>query len=274
MESEIKEIEDIYNFYFRHEISGEKFIKLFKDDIIEESDDIGYINYIGIYYIYKKGDYDLAEKYLLSGIEKDNVKSMALLGTCYRCMGKYDLMEKYYLMAVEKKNNCAIFSLGCYYERIKDYNLMEKYYLMAIDNGDMDAMYELGYYYLKVKNNLYLAEKYLLMACELNNVSAMYRISTLYYLNNSLEKMKKYATIRMVKFNKPDDHMSIYYNKNDDSYKLRDIEDILKYKIYDINLNIKLLLNNNDLISKYYKYLVKYNDLSNYYDMIKLIYCN
>jgi TPR repeat protein len=132
--------------------------------------------------------------------------------------------------------------IGLYYGKKieKDYDLMKKYYLMAIDKGNDDAMYNLGHYYQFKEKNYDLMKKYYLMAIDKENSYAMNNLGHYYRRNKLLHD---------------------------------DIIIVVKHNIKDINLNIKILLENKFIIDNY-QYLIKYIDTNRYYSLINLIYCN
>lgn len=141
----IKLFLDQYHLYdsklkdYKKEVIDE-IVKIIYGNIKPSYDDPLFLNYVGLYYKYNKRQYDLAEKYYLMAIEKDNVSSMNNLGILYFDQGKYDLAEKYLLMAVNKSNPRAMNNLGYVYKKSKSYYFAEKYYLMAIKKNNINAM--------------------------------------------------------------------------------------------------------------------------------------
>ena len=121
--------------------------------------------------------------------EEDGWKHI-FLGYIYAKQAKYDLAEKYYLMAIEKENDVAMYNLGNLYKNQAKYDLAEKYYLMAIEKEHINAMYNLGNLYNN-QAKYDLAEKYWLMAIEKENISAMYNLSLMYYIQNRNKKQVK-----------------------------------------------------------------------------------
>lgn len=63
---------------------------------------------LGLYYKTRK-KYDLAEKYCLLAITRNDIRSLSTLAELYMLQKKYDLAEKYYLLVVEynKEDNLA-----------------------------------------------------------------------------------------------------------------------------------------------------------------------
>jgi TPR repeat protein len=241
----MEKIEKRYGIIFLKDVDEKKIIDLFNHDIIEEIDDDKYWRYIGLYYGKKiEKDYDLMKKYYLMAIDKGNDDAMYNLGHYYQFKEKnYDLMKKYYLMAIDKENSYAMNNLGHYYqfkEIEKNYDLMKKYYLMAIDKENSYAMNNLGHYYQFKEKNYDLMKKYYLRAIYKGNINAM---------NN----------------------LGYYYRRNKLLHD--DIIIVVKHNIKDINLNIKILLENKFIIDNY-QYLIKYIDTNRYYSLINLIYCN
>jgi TPR repeat protein len=175
--------------------------------------------------------------------EIDDDKYWRYIGLYYgkKIEKDYDLMKKYYLMAIDKGNDDAMYNLGHYYQfKEKNYDLMKKYYLMAIDKENSYAMNNLGHYYQFKEKNYDLMKKYYLMAIDKDNGGAMYNLGYYYRRNKLLHD---------------------------------DIIIVVKHNIKDINLNIKILLENKFIIDNY-QYLIKYIDTNRYYSLINLIYCN
>jgi TPR repeat protein len=257
---------------------------------------------LGSHYDMCENRKDLMEEYYLMAINKNNDDAMYGLGVYYYSEENYELMKKYYLMAIEKGNCYAMYDLGYYYEKIEEnYELMKKYYLMAIDKNNDEAMNKLGYYYERVEKNYDLMKKYYLMAinkgnneqyCKLNGkefrknyemygfgrtyINTIMNLGDYYYvIEKNYNLMKKYYLMKLEKGLTIDTHqhhrLVTYYNE----IKLteNDIIEVIKYKIENINLNMKIIFECN-FINKHYKYLHKYNNTRKYIDMINLIYCN
>jgi TPR repeat protein len=170
------------------------------------------LNFIGQYFHVINININLAKKYYLMAIDKNNNDSIESLGILFKSEKDYESMKKYYLMAIEKGNDKAMYYLGSYYKNVeKDFGLMKKYYQMAIEKGNYNAMYNLGYYYQFEEKDYELMKKYYQMAIENG-------------CDNSLEKIKS------------------YYNKDYTEYYnfLKNIIDKNKIIIDEIN-NLKLL---------------------------------
>ena len=209
------------------DISTNKFtIKLL--DKFKVDDNI-LINYkLGNFYYKTEQNYELAKKYYLMAIDKNNSDAMNHLGNLYyEIEHDYKLAKKYYLMAIDKGNSNAMFNLGnLYHETEQHYELAKKYYLMAIDEGNSCAMTNLGNYYYEIEKNYELAKKYYLMAIDEDNSDAMFNLGHIYYkIEKNYELTKKYylMSIRQEKniininknttFNEDTREQHIYKNK-------------------------------------------------------------
>ena len=162
----------------KYELAEKYFLMAIRKDNSDAMNKIGQM-----YTQHKK--YDLAEKYLLMGIGKNNISSMNNLRFMYYLQKQYEKAKKYCLMAIEMNNIYAMNTLGNIYIMQKNYDLAEKYYLIAIKKGEMHSLTSIGCLYQK-ENKYKLAEKYFLMSIEKNNPSGIKLLERL-YINNILK---------------------------------------------------------------------------------------
>lgn len=217
---------------------------------------------LGIIYRNMK-KYDIAEKYLLSAIEKNHFNSINELASLYKFLGNFKNSEKYYLLALQKepKNDDIIYNLALLYEHFNHYELAEKYYLLAISYNNIFAANNLGILYYE-QNKLDLAEKYYLLASQSGYQNSLYNLANLYH------HTKKFKL------------SEFYYSS---IFNILNINDIIRlifiqYHLYHNNENIDNINinNNNDKSTLAYDYYLKakFNERYLHNSQIKYIYNN
>ena len=142
-----------------------------------ECEDLMYLFYCGIYYIFIEKNLEQAKYWLKKASLLGNVKAMRHLGLCY-----YDIntqtraketkywLEKASLLGDVESMNC----LGLYF---KDENNLEQakfWYEKAAELGNASAMNNLGYYYYyDIENNLEQAKFWFEKSSQLGNKKAL-----------------------------------------------------------------------------------------------------
>ncbi len=127
------------------------------------------INCLGFYYQNIKQDYQKALELFESGIQKGDNDSLLNIASLYYLLGKYDLAEKYFLMSVEKNDCVAANNLGFYYQHVKkDFQNAEKYYMIAHETGDQYSIYNLYTLYKMLEGKQEEMEKYYQTVLQIN----------------------------------------------------------------------------------------------------------
>ena len=190
---------------------------------------------LGNFYYNTEKNYELAKKYYLMAIDKNNLEAMNNLGTLYYMIEKnYELAKKYYLMAIDNDNDNSMFNLGnLYHMTEQQYELAKKYYLMAIDKGNSNAMASLGNLYYIIENKYELAIKYYLMAIDKENPHAMNNLGHIYYtIEKNYKLTDKYYLMSIthekniinlqnnIKFDENTREQHIYKNKRTNFMKI------------------------------------------------------
>ncbi|MDR0232916.1 MAG: tetratricopeptide repeat protein [Dysgonamonadaceae bacterium] len=138
----------------------------------------------------EKTNYQQAIDFINRSIENEDGRKENIIGCIYEDQELFDLAEKYYLMAIEKENVAAMFNLGNLYYNQEKYDLAEQYYLQAIEKGDVDAIFNLGGLY-GILGRFDLSEKYFLQAIKEGNNDAIFTLAVLYYAQNKNKKQAK-----------------------------------------------------------------------------------
>ena len=113
----------------------------------------------GIEYL-DKGNYKVAEVYLLKALKEDKDKNTYFyLALIYGEQKKYDLAEENYKKAIENGSVSSLNNLAILYSQQGKNELAEEYYKKAIDSGVKDAVYNLANLYY-VLDEIDLAKKY------------------------------------------------------------------------------------------------------------------
>lgn len=181
-----------------------------------------------------KYDYKNAEKYRLMAIEKCDVK--CLLFVCYLCKRKINRESaiKYYLIAIEKKSVKAMCELAQYYKYMRSYNEAKKYYLMAGENGYYNAYNYVGEICCTIEKNYSDAKKYYLIAYE-NGCGNLYNLGVASDHNGDYEDAEKYylMTIEENYITAPQAMSNLGYNYSEN----KEYEKAIKYYLMAIERN-------------------------------------
>lgn len=133
-------------------------------DSIEQEDPFKDGLYALVYH--QEEDYNNAEKFYLSAINKGHIGSILGLAILYSKTGRNEEAENFFLQSIEKGDVDALNNIAILYKDTNRPEDAEKYFLQAIEKGHVDAMYNLAvFYYFSNKNKIKaieLIEQYLL----------------------------------------------------------------------------------------------------------------
>jgi tetratricopeptide (TPR) repeat protein len=276
----IKQLEKEYKIVFMNDIDKDKFIKLYKNNILDdEYDNKEYFNYIGIYYKHKSEN-EKALKFYIKAIEKGAVNAMYNLGDYYLKREDRASAKKYFKMGVDLGHIESMYELGMCEKDDKNYEMMEEYLIMASEKKHVESMIELGVYYENIgdlRDRDYFQSA---IECSTNRTAIMNKLGNYYFNKNKFNIAKIYLNMSVREGSRMGCHyLTILYINLIDNGHCKcftnlcyfDLDIIMKYKL-NVRVPLKLMIRHYDIIQLYYDYIISCGKYTKYKNTLNTCY--
>ncbi|CDK30861.1 tetratricopeptide repeat protein [Candidatus Babela massiliensis] len=142
----------------------------------------------------KENNLKEAKKYALESIKNQCYEGYHNLGIVYQWKNKIQKAKEYYLLASANNILAANYHLGLIYEDESDLEKAKKIYELAAEQGYELAQHNLAFLYEKEKD-IEKAKYYYTLAADQNLIESQISLARIYYYENNLEKAKYYLSI-------------------------------------------------------------------------------